>query len=277
MACVRRLQQTGYPALTVLVVDNGSQDGSSRELAGRLPGVEVVQSGENRGYGFGCNVGLRRAIAAEADLIWLVTPDVQVEPGSLLPLVRAFEEDSRTGICGPILVSAGRYLARLRVSPWRGYLPIAEFLEERQIAALPDCVDSDYVDGGCVMLRRAMIEEIGLLREDFFLYYEDTEYALRARDRGWQVRLCPRSLATTRPLDEERHDRFYLMIRNSVLLARVRRKFRVLTVLRYLVAALLHVCRLRRQQVAGFPAVARRAVVEGLAKPLASAPRAARP
>lgn len=269
VACVQSLRAIHHPRLSVIVVDNCSPDRSEEELRRRLPDVTILPSGRNLGYGFGCNVGIKHALGCGADLVWLVTPDCRVQRDSLQVLVDAFARHPRLGICGPILRAAGRYLASFRVRAWLGYLPTATVVPEEQLGALADLVPTDYVDGGCAMLRTAMVHQIGPLREDFFLYYEDTEYSLRARDAGWSVAIASHALATTgRATGEERNNRFSLMIRNSILLARVRRRFRLLTFARYAAAVILHLCYLRRQQIARFPAVALNAVWEGLRKPL---------
>ncbi len=133
-------------------------------------------------------------------------------------------------------------------------------------------LDTDYVDGGAIMLRRLVVEEIGLFRTDFFMYFDETEYCLRAKLHGWKSVIVGRSCVHTRPIREERHQRTFYMVRNSVLLARIQRRYVVTTILRHAFMGALHLLRLRRQSVHDFPVVAWRAVVAGLRKPLEQIP-----
>jgi GT2 family glycosyltransferase len=117
-----------------------------------------------------------------------------------------------------------------------------------------------------------MIEEIGLFRDDFFLYYDETEYCLRARSLGWKVLISLMSHVYTRPISEERNDRQFYMVRNTILLARLQKRYLLRTLLRHIVAASLVTIPGRR-----FPgdlgwSALWRATVSGLKLPLANAP-----
>src|SRR5207249_4614225 len=82
-ACVASLLASDYPRSKVMVVDNGSTDGSRDYLIDRFPGLEVIETGRNLGYAAGNNLGIRNALAAGADLVLLLNNDTVVEPSTL--------------------------------------------------------------------------------------------------------------------------------------------------------------------------------------------------
>lgn len=273
IACVRALGRSDYSRLKVLVVDNCSADGSVAELTEALPAVELLCNRRNLGYGDGNNLGIRHALAAGAELIWVLTPDVRVEPDSLTRLVKLMQQDRRIGVCGPIVHLGNRCIVGSRLVERLGYLPRHEYRHESQSAGLPQAAATDYVDGCAIMLRRAAVEQVGLLRDDFFLYFDEAEYCLRARRRGWKVVLCGRAHVHTRAMEEDRNDRAFYMIRNSLMLARAEGRHVLTTLLRHVVSALLHVCGLSRRNTPHFAAVTWRGVKSGLFDALGVVPK----
>lgn len=274
LRCVESLQRLSSPMLSVLVVDNDSRDGSFELLRTRLPAAQVLPARENLGYGHGNNLGIRSALERGAEFIWVLTPDVEVGAGTLGPLLRLMANDPRVGIAGSIVHAGELRIVRSLLTPNLGYLPRHVVLSEREAGSLHQPIETDYVEGCAILLRAAMVEEIGLFRDDWFLYFEEAEYCLRARERGWRVRIAPDSEIRTRPITDSRNDRAYYMVRNSILLARSRRSFRCRTVARHLAALVLNALRIRRDQEYASATATLKAILAGLRKPLAQVPSA---
>jgi GT2 family glycosyltransferase len=270
--CVESLLRISYSSLSILVVDNNSSDDSVAAIRARHPRVPLVQSQQNLGYGFGNNCGIRAAITGGADFVWLVTPDVEVEPSSLKPLLELMSDEPRVGIAGSLVHAGELCIIRSQLTPALGFLPRHFVVRNYDLRRPERPIVTDFVDGCAMFLRSALIREIGLLRDDWFLYFEETEYCLRAREHGWEVRLAPNSDVRTRAITQTRNERAYFMIRNSILLARTRRKHRLRTVARHLTALAFHLTRVRRNPEYDSIGTTVRAIRTGLRKPLAPIP-----
>jgi len=260
LRCVERLRRSRYERLHIVVVDNGSADGSATRLrtelpalppahspnanaAGQHPGcnpavsIELVEQAHNLGFAAGANAGIRRALGLGAAMVWLLTPDVLVEPHTLPQMVRAMGGDPQLGICGPVICAGSRAIIGCRLWPRLGYYARLQTVCSRDLSGLPARLPTDYVDGGCMLLRARMLREIGTLSEDFFLYYEDAELGLRARRAGWKLALMGTARAYTRPLEEPRNDRTFYMARSSLRLARREKRYLLRTAVRHLLQA----------------------------------------
>ena len=182
----------------IVVVDNGSSDGTARFLAGR-GGCRVVQA-ENIGYAGGINRGVRETMTAEAILI--LNPDVRLYEGSV-PLLLAALQEPDVGIVAPqVRSAAGTLELSLRREPT---LPRALGLTKTKLAIFSEYVSEpsayarpctvDWALGAALLMSRKCYDALGGWDETFFLYSEETDLALRARDTGWLVRYEPRAVA----------------------------------------------------------------------------------
>ncbi len=188
--CLASLCAGDYPRLEVVVVDNGSTDGSVERLAplvqepwGRLAPLE-----RNQGFTGGANVGLRLATERGADYVFLLNNDATVAPGCLKTLVEAAAARPDVGLVGPQIVWAGQpdriWSAGISVD-W----PRARVLAHRDEAAGGWLDGRRLVQGlsaGALLVERAVLERVGLLDERYFAYYEDVDLCLRARRAGFR-------------------------------------------------------------------------------------------
>jgi GT2 family glycosyltransferase len=180
-------------AFEVIVVDNNSQDRTLAVLE-REEGITLIKNKENRGFARAANQGLG---LARGEYLLLLNPDTVVEPNSIRLLQQCLDQNFGIGIVGPkeldgqgrtrlslaalfVLGGSGHLVDRYfpRGSCWRRVFPV----RPKNVWVL---------HGFCLFLRRKMMEQIGLLDEDFFLYGEEVEYCHRARKAGWQVYYLP--------------------------------------------------------------------------------------
>jgi GT2 family glycosyltransferase len=195
-ACVESLLASRYANLRVIVVDNGSTDGSADEIAWRLPSAELLRSERNRGFAGGCNLGIRAALAGGAEHVLLVNNDAFVAPAMLGELVATLIAEPQRGIAGPLICYASEpelvwYLA----DDERRWLPVPRRLGsgERASAIAPEPRRVGYVCGCGMLVRRAVFERAGLLDERFFMYFEDADFCRRARAAGFVIWAVPRA------------------------------------------------------------------------------------
>ncbi len=184
--CLDALKQCEYEPLTVIVVDNGSTDGSVKHLQDSHPWVRLLQTGANLGFSGGCNVGIRTALNISADYIWLLNNDTVPASSALAELVFTAELDKTAGAIGSVM----SYLQNPNeIQAWGGGR--VNIFTGRTIHAHSPQSDEwfDYLTAASVLLRRAAVEEIGLFDEEFFLYWEDTDYSYRLRTAGWKLRV----------------------------------------------------------------------------------------
>jgi GT2 family glycosyltransferase len=186
VACLHSLALQSYPDLHIVVVDNASTNESVFQIQKSFPDVEVISAHANLGFSGGCNIGIRRALAMEAQLIWLLNNDTIAPPNTLQLLVEATH--SRVGVTGSVL----RHLdhpeviqawggGRLRL--WSGY--VTHFTAPTLLGP------HSYLTFASVLIRREVLLEVGLMDEHFFMYFEDADFCFRVRDAGWELAVAP--------------------------------------------------------------------------------------
>lgn len=194
LACCESLRRLTGPKFRILLVDNASPDDSQEVLADYAArhAEEVVffPLEENRGYAAGNNVALRYALAQEdMEYAWILNNDTIVEPDALSWLVCYMAEHPAVGLCGSRLVYEWD---RSRVQGYGGrynrWLGVSDTY--RDVADIPRI---DYVIGAAVFVRREFLIDIGLMCEDYFLYFEETDWAVRARGH-YELGCEPRSI-----------------------------------------------------------------------------------
>ncbi len=178
----------------VLVVDNGSSDGSAAAIARGFPEVEVLALPENRRFAGGCNAGLARALADGAEAAMLLNNDTAADPGLLERLLLALAQDPRAGAAGPLICFAdpldvvwyagGRCRPALGLAAHRG-------LRQYDRGQYRAVEETGYLTGCCLLATREAWERTGLLDESYYLYAEDADWSLRARAAGYRLLFVP--------------------------------------------------------------------------------------
>lgn len=191
----------------VIVVDNASADGSATMVAEDFPHIRLMESGGNLGFARANNLALPHTTG---HAVLLLNPDTVCPPGSLARLFRFAVGRPGVGAAGPRLVDAtGRPTMSWGVFPrardhWLGFLdPRRIWLRgpwAERFTAAPDRAEPsrtvDYAVGACLMIPRAALEQVGLLDERFFLYFEETDWCWRSRDAGLDVWYCAETEVT---------------------------------------------------------------------------------
>jgi GT2 family glycosyltransferase len=188
--CLASLRACSYPNLRVVVVDNGSTDGSPEHLAPMLeaPWGELVQAGRNLGFTGGANLGLRLALERGAHYAFLLNNDATVAPDCITTLVQEAERRPEIGLVGPKIVWAGEpgrlWSAGMSVAWHRA--TIESHCHARDDGRFDGCRVVQGLSGCALLAKRAVLERAGLLDERYFVYYEDLDWCLRARESGFR-------------------------------------------------------------------------------------------
>jgi len=186
---------TGWEA-HLIMVDNGSSDGSAEAVRREFPSVEVLALGENRRFAGGNNPGIRRALDAGADAVMLVNNDTEADPELLRHLIAALEADPQAGGAAPMIP-----FARPRDRIWyAGGLCVPALglaahigLRTRDRGQFRAVRETGYLTGCCLLAPRVAWERVGLLDEGYFIYAEDADWSLRARAAGFRLLFVPQA------------------------------------------------------------------------------------
>jgi len=220
--------QTSTIAARVLVVDNGSDDGSTERLSAALPAATVIDAGANLGFSGGCNVGIRAALDEGARFVLLVNSDAVLSPRALETLLEAARANRAAGILAPVLLSREEpdriASAGIRYSTVTGRM--RHIAAGQPLSLIPPAATHavDAVSGCVMLIRHEVFEAVGVLDEAFFYSFEDIEFCLRARREGFGVLCVPGALAYHeggRSIGRTSPDRVYFAARNHLRLARM--------------------------------------------------------
>ena len=206
--CLQSIYKYTGHSLEIIVVDNGSQDGTQDLLRQEFPDVQLVENKTNLGYTFPMNRALR---LSRGKYLLQLNPDTLVFPQSIDFLFEYMEENPKVGICGPKVLNQDGSLQkpcrRGESRPWAVFsyfsglarlFPKNRFFCEYLLTYLDEDQVSPVagVSGSCMLIRRAVVDQIGYLDEKYFAYQEDADYCFRARQSGWQVVYYPKARIT---------------------------------------------------------------------------------
>ena len=191
--CIESVLAQDYARLQVIVIDNGSVDGSPNLIREKYKGVLLVENGRNIGYAAANNIGIRYA---QGTYIVIMNNDTELEGRCIALMKKAIDKDPRYGACASkiylesgegLLDAAGIVVFRDGLSIGRGRLERGDFYDREE--------EVFFASGCCFMARKAMLEDVKVgndyFDEDFFMYADDTDLGWRARLRGWKTIYTP--------------------------------------------------------------------------------------
>lgn len=193
--CLHSLQNVTTPH-QILLIDNGSTDDSIQQIQAAFPHTPILSTNTNLGFAGGNNLGISHALTNGADYILLLNNDTIVDPDFLTPLLAAMENNPTIAAANPKIYFLNQpsriWAAGGQINLWlaqagnrgRGETDQGQFNTPGSI---------DFATGCCLFMRRQAIERIGPLNDAYFAYYEDADWAIRARQQGYQIQYVPES------------------------------------------------------------------------------------
>lgn len=228
--CMESLKKLDYPNYEIVIVDNGSTDESPQILPQKFPKIKLIETGKNLGFAGGNNVGIKYALEQGANYVMLLNNDTIVDKNFLKELIKVAETKSQIGILGPkiyfhdepnrLWFGGGKINKILTRGTHINYGKIDKNGKNPKIV--------DYITGCCLLAKREVIEKTGLMNGDYFLYYEDADWCLGARKKGFKCVLVPKAKIwhkCSRSAQEGSPSYIYYHSRNGLMLARYNGSF----------------------------------------------------
>jgi len=194
LACLASLKNISYPSYKIIVIDNASSDGSAAAIRRAFPHVETIENHENRRFAAANNQGIQRALAAGAAFVLLLNNDTEVAPDFLDELVHAARQRPDIGMTGPKIYyhhdPQRLWSAGGEIVLWKGrtaHLGLRQMDGPRWMAA----GEVGYLTGCALLCTRACIARVGGLDESYYIYGEDADWCMRARQAGFRCWFVP--------------------------------------------------------------------------------------
>jgi GT2 family glycosyltransferase len=195
LECLDALNRSTYPNQKVIVLDNHSEDGSVEAISSKFSSVQIMSLEENLGYAGNNNLGIKIALDQGADWVFILNEDTILDEECITNLVSVGASDESIGVLGPMVyhhdepyviqTAGGKFGPR-----WEMYHLAVDELDNGQFK---DPHRVDWISGCGIMVRREVIEQVGMIDERYFYFWEETEWCLRAGKKGWKVMHVPQA------------------------------------------------------------------------------------
>jgi len=197
LKCLESLKTIVYPDYSVVVIDNGSKGNDAEIIKEKLRDfVCVIEEEKNLGFAGGSNVGIRWALGSDAKYVLLLNNDTIVDPNFLIELINVAQNDVQIGIVGPKVYNYEQPnrigAAGGKVNFWTGTTPCIgqDAIDDGRFDKIKEV---DFVSGCALLIKEETIRRIGLLKELYFAYYEETEWCTKANKAGFKVVYVPKA------------------------------------------------------------------------------------
>jgi GT2 family glycosyltransferase len=190
LASFDSLKQSTDAEIKYVFIDNGSSDDSHKIVLEKVPEADVIFIKDNVGFARANNVGIAHAMERGADYVLMINNDIEAAPDMVKKLVAAAESEPDIGLTVPkIYYHEHRNVIWSAGCRYRKFPPIIKLNDGEDTGQFDDVHDVDFVTTCCLLIKREVIEKIGLLDPNCFLYWEDYDLSVRVREAGFKMRL----------------------------------------------------------------------------------------
>ncbi len=196
---LQSLRSISFCNFEIILVDNGSIQDSTKLLAEKYPEVNYIFSDKNLGFSGGNNLGIR---ASKGDYLFFVNNDTEITEGCIETLLQLFNSIPPLGIVSPRICYDPKLTNNQQIIQYAGATHVHpmtarnEIIGERQIdrGQFNEAKETAYVHGAAMMIKREVVNNVGVMPEEFFLYYEELDWSEQIRNAGYKVYVEPNAL-----------------------------------------------------------------------------------
>ncbi|MFD2517937.1 glycosyltransferase family 2 protein [Salinimicrobium flavum] len=217
----KNLEEQNYKFLEILVIDNDSSESDQFELKENIPSESLIINNKNLGYAGGNNIGIEIALNKKADYVWVLNPDIRVNDQTLPILLKTISEDETLAAVGPRIIHRCNTLkifsdGEMLVMDKKCSTTQKNY--NRIISEIPKTIDYqiDYINGSSILLNCIALRDIGKFPEKYFLYFEETDWCFRAREKKWRLALNSNAVVFNLTSAKESVFHYYFM-RNKLI------------------------------------------------------------
>jgi GT2 family glycosyltransferase len=188
--CVQSLRKINYENYKIIIVDNASTDDSIFHLKNSLKECILIESKYNFGFAGGNNLGIQYALKTNAEYILLLNNDTIVEPNFLGNMIEPLYNDKNIGIVGSKIM----YYPQKNVIwygggkiDWFKFVGVHFGMKEIDKGQCDNSKEIDFMTGCCMLIKKEVFEKVGLLADEYFMYFEDVDYCVRSKQAGYKI------------------------------------------------------------------------------------------
>lgn len=230
--CIDSLFIASIPFSSIIVVDNNSQNNSVEQIKDKFKKIHLIESSKNLGFSGGNNLGIKNALERNSEFIILLNNDTIVEKNSIKILIKEMQSNITIEIATGLIkyypekdkvwYNGGKLIVSRGLAIHYDYGTNSNTLQSNKKRKI------DFVSGCYLCLRSSVIDKLGLLSEDYFLYLEDIDYSARAKKQGINIGYFPESVIYHKSNGEKvlSENQLYYSIRNRKLL--IKKQFSIL-------------------------------------------------
>jgi GT2 family glycosyltransferase len=213
--CLASIFKIDYPNFEVVIVDNNSTDGSFEIAKSTFSKASFIKNEENLGFSFGNNQGICFALERMADYVLILNPDTEVEKDFLNKLVDEGEKNEKVGLLSPIIFNgktrdiwfSGGKINWLKMKS-----------EHEKDSKKKEAYSTGYITGCAMLIKAEVFKKTGLFDENFFLYWEDTDFSLRAKKAGFQNKIVSASwIYHSEESEKNKKNKIYWLVFSGLL------------------------------------------------------------
>lgn len=215
--CLSSLTRLRYDNKLIIVVDNDSADGSFEAAQKQFPQFDYIRNERNFGFARGMNIGIQRALERGAQWVWILNNDAEAEENSLELLLQVAETQPRAGLLSPYILSRPEgtlWFGKGRVNTLRMRV---EHITPSQVERHSRYHESDFLTGCALLIKKEVFDRIGLLNEQYFLYYEDADFSLRAKNAGISLLAVPGARVHHEERSNMSNEKLYYLVYSGLL------------------------------------------------------------